>query len=108
MNGPIQFFGISRVKILISNVFPFSKTTSNTTVITGTSPSYTGNILGTAKIRSVLYEKNTPGAPLGQYRLYLFDINMNQGKKYQDVRSIWYNAEGIADVTLDDNANASL
>ena len=43
-----------------------------------------------------------------RYRLYLFDVAMNQGQKYQDVRSIWYNAEGLADIVLDDNANASL
>jgi len=38
----------------------------------------------------------------------MFDINMNQGKKYQDVRSVWYNAEGIADVVLDANSEASI
>ena len=98
----------NRLSTSLGTAVPTVPATSNTTVITGANPSYTGNILGTAKIRSVLYEKNTPGAPLGQYRLYLFDISMNQGKRYQDVRSIWYNAEGIADVVLNDDSNASL
>ena len=98
----------NRLSTSLGTAIPTVPTTSNTTVITGTNPSYTGNILGTAKIRSVEYESNTPGAPLGKYRLYLFDISMNQGQSYKDVRSIWYNAEGIADVVLDDNANASL
>ena len=98
----------NRISTSLGTSVPTVPTTSNSTVITGTSPSFTGNILGTAKIRSVLHEKNTPGEPSGQYRLYLFDISMNQGKRYQDVRSIWYNAEGIADVVLNDDSQASL
>ena len=98
----------NRISSSLGSSIPTVPTTSNSTVITGTSPSFTGNILGTAKVRSVLYENNTPGTPTGQYRLYLFDISMNQGKRYQDVRSIWYSAEGIADVTLDANSAASI
>jgi len=98
----------NRLSSSLGTAVPTVPSTSNTTVITGTNPSYTGNILGTAKIRSVEYDGNTVGAPLGRYRLYLFDVAMNQGQKYQDVRSIWYNAEGLADIVLDDNANASL
>jgi hypothetical protein len=98
----------NRLSTSLGTAVPTVPTTSNTTVITGTNPSYTGNILGTAKIRSVVYDGNTVGDALGRYRLYLFDISMNQGQKYQDVRSVWYNAEGMADVVLDDNAAASL
>ena len=98
----------NRISTSLGTSVPTVPTTSNSTVITGTSPSFTGNILGTAKIRSILHEKNTPGTPSGQYRLYLFDVSMNQGKRYQDVRSIWYNAEGIADVVLNDDSQAAL
>ena len=98
----------NRLSTSLGTAVPTVPATSNTTVITGANPSYTGNILGTAKIRSVEYDGNTVGAALGRYKLYLFDIAMNQGKKYQDVRSIWYSAQGIADVVLDDNSNASL
>jgi hypothetical protein len=98
----------NRLSTSLGTAVPTVPATSNTTVITGANPSYTGNILGTAKIRSVEYDGNTVGAALGRYRLYLFDIKMNQGQKYQDVRSIWYSAQGIADVVLDDNAAASL
>ena len=98
----------NRISTSLGTDVPTVPDTSNSTVITGTSPSFTGNILGTAKIRSAVYEKNTPGTPSGQYRLYLFDVNMNQGKRYQDVRSIWYNAEGIADVVLNDDNQAAL
>jgi len=98
----------NRISSSLGTSVPTVPATSNSTVITGTGPSFTGNILGTAKIRSSVYEKNTPGTPTGQYRAYLFDINMNQGKRYQDVRSIWYNAEGVADVVLDANSQASI
>ena len=48
----------NRLSTSLGTTVPTVPTTSNTTVITGTSPSFTGNILGTAKIRSVIYEKN--------------------------------------------------
>jgi hypothetical protein len=98
----------NRLSSSLGTHVPTVPATSNTTVITGANPAFSGNIMGTAKIRSVTYEANVPGDPLGKYRLYLFDINMNQGMRYKDVRSIWYNAEGLADVVLDDNAEASL
>ena len=98
----------NRLSTSLGTAVPTVPATSNTTVISGANPTYAGGIVGTAKIRSVEYDGNTVGDPLGRYRLYLFDIAMNQGKKYQDVRAIWYSAQGLADVVLDDNANASL
>ena len=65
-----------------------SSPSSNTTHFTGSSPSFTGEILGTAKIRAVVWERNNMGEAGARYRLYLFDIAMNAGKRYQDVRSI--------------------
>lgn len=65
-----------------------SSPTSNTTHITGSSPSFTGEILGTAKVRAQIHERNNMGEAGARYRLYLFDISMNAGKRYQDVRSI--------------------
>lgn len=63
-----------------------------------------GTKIGTARVRSVVYENgsNEPGHPNATYRLYLFDINMDTGKNFADVRSIYYNgtSKAIADVIL--------
>ena len=48
------------------------------------------------------WKEGTSGTPTAKYKLFLFDINMNTGKDFQAVRSIWYNAEGIGDVVLQD------
>ena len=92
----------NRISTALGSSVPTVPTTSNSTVITGTSPSFTGNILGTAKIRSVLWKEGTPATPTAKYKLFLFDIKMNSGKDFQAVRSVWYNAEGIGDVALQD------
>lgn len=67
----------------------------------------TGNVIGTARIRSLVYEGGTPqGTPQAIYRLYLFDIKMNSGKNFLNVKSVYYNnsslsRSGIADVVLE-------
>ena len=48
-----------------------------------------GTTIGTAKVRGFEYHSGTPGTPTAQYRLYLFDIKMNAGKKFASVRSLW-------------------
>lgn len=89
---------------------------NTTTFNAAISPS--GTSIGTARIRSLLYEGGTdPGTPSAVYRLYLFDINMSAGKNFRDVRSIYYNntalsRKGIADVivepSLSTGANAAV
>jgi hypothetical protein len=69
----------------------------------------TGTLLGTARIRNMVLDEGVPGTPAATYRLYLFDVNMNSGKNFANVRSIYYNGagfKGIADVVL--NANSVL
>jgi hypothetical protein len=56
--------------------------------------------IGKARIRSVMYhggsDQGTPGAI---YRLYLFDVRMNAGKNFVDVRSIVAGSNaGVADI----------
>jgi hypothetical protein len=75
--------------------------TSNQTSITTT-----GRKIGTARIRSVIHESGTPGTPTASYRVYLFDINMNAGSSFSDVRTLYYDGpsssdNGIADVILE-------
>lgn len=64
--------------------------------------------IGTARIRSLVYVGGGGGSiPQGtdrsRYRLYLFDIRMNPGRSFKDVKAV-YNTEsnyaGVADVVL--------
>lgn len=67
----------------------------------------TGNSIGTARIRSLVYESGTDaGTPSAVYRLYLFDIRMSSGKNFRDSKAIYYNnaslsRSGIADVVTE-------
>lgn len=74
-------------------------TSSNTTPV--------GNALGTARMRSLVHELGIPGDANTTYRLYLFDINLNQGVNFRDIRSVAYTTgtyPGIADVVLTPDA----
>jgi len=57
----------------------------------------TGNKIGEAKIRSFLYEDGTIGNADAQYRAYIFDIQMNTGKSFSEVLSIYYPGTGSGD-----------
>jgi hypothetical protein len=59
--------------------------------------------IGTAKIRSFVYDSGVPGTSTGRYRAYIFDVRMNAGKNFKDVRSLYYNAtnDGVADIVLE-------
>ena len=63
-----------------------------------------GNEIGTARIRSLEFKTGTPGHPDGLYYVYLFDINMNTGKNFKNVKSVYYDGngsnDGIADIIL--------
>jgi hypothetical protein len=67
----------------------------------GASPSSSGlgTLLGSARIRSVVFDSGIPGNPDAVYRLYLFDIKMNRGTNFANVRSIFYDGaiKGVAD-----------
>jgi hypothetical protein len=59
--------------------------------------------VGTARIRSVVYDSGTIGSASGVYRIYLFDINLAVGTNFSDIRSIFYDGtnKGIADIVLE-------
>ena len=67
--------------------------------------------IGTARIRSVVYSGEGEGSPDGVYRIYLFDIRMNPGKNFRDVKSIYSDnassVHGIADIILEPIAGSS-
>ena len=67
--------------------------------------------IGKARVRGVMYhggsDQGTPGAI---YRIYLFDIRMNAGKNFVDVRTVFADnagLDGIADAILEPVAAAS-
>ena len=72
-----------------------------------TSPS--GSAIGTARVRSVVYEVGdnlTPaGHPDSRYKIYLFDIRMNAGKNFSDAKSVFYDGtnKGVADLILENS-----
>jgi len=68
-----------------------------------------GSAIGTAKVRSVVYESGEPGTPTAVYKLYLFDIAMNYGYNFRDVKSFYYNAtnDGIADAVQELSATTN-
>ncbi len=59
-----------------------------------------GNQIGQARIRSMMPDEGRPGTGNASYKLYLFDIRMNAGKNFADVRSVYYDGatKGIADI----------
>lgn len=61
-----------------------------------------GTSIGTARIRSLVLDTGTPGTPSCKYRMYLFDVRMNSGKSFRDVRSI-SGTDAYADVVLETN-----
>ena len=62
-----------------------------------------GAEIGTARIRSIQYNSGVVGSAEALYELYLFDISMNAGKNFRDVKSIYYNGAGSADAVADCN-----
>src|SRR6056300_480572 len=48
-----------------------------------------GSEIGTAVVRGFEWHNGTKGIPSCQYRVYLFDIKMNAGSNFKDVRSLF-------------------
>lgn len=66
----------------------------------GNTPTTPGSVLGTAKVRSLEYSSGVIGTPNCEYKLYLFDIRMNNGASFKDVRSLSVGSTAVADVVL--------
>lgn len=83
--------------------------TAQTSMEAGNIPSTTitpsGTKIGTARVRSLVHMQGEPGLADCQYKLYLFNISMNSGKSFRDVKSIYSagaggNPDAIADIVL--------
>lgn len=83
---------------------------SNTEKVEAGTISAPGTEIGTARIRSLILNEGIPGTSSAIYYLYLFDVDMNTGKNFNDVRSIYYNGagfKGICDVVLTPDATTN-
>lgn len=90
-----QFFGNFDSNIAATiDLYDTAQTAANTGVVPVT-PS--GNKIGEAKIRSFVYEDGVVGNEDAQYRAYIFDIQMNTGKSFSEVLSIYYSGTGSGD-----------
>lgn len=69
-----------------------------------------GTKIGTARVKSVEFVFGTPGTSSAIYNLYLFDVSMNAGEVFQNVRSVFDTAtpNRFADVVLDAFGDANL
>lgn len=100
-----------------SGYFPFASsgtvslrdTAANhvSTVNTGSVISPAGAEIGTARVRSVVYNDGIVGTAASQYRLYLFDIQMNSGKSFREVKSITDGNVAVADTVLETDPTTS-
>jgi hypothetical protein len=54
--------------------------------------SVTGNLIGTARVRSIEYVSGTKGTADARYYLYIYEIAMNTGKVFSDVRAVYDSA----------------
>ena len=93
--------------------------TAKTYIASGvaSTPAPTGTLIGYARIRSIVYDSGVPGSASAVYRMYLFDIQMNTGKNFAGVRSIFYDGanKAVCDAVIEannavvkDNINSSL
>lgn len=83
---------------------------SNTAAVTAGTITPSGSVLGTARMRNMVWESGEPGTPSAVYRLYLFDINMVAGKNFKDVRGVKIGTSAVADIvtTFDATLNANV
>ena len=87
----------------VVNFYDTAKTfQSNSVAVNAANTSPPGNLIGTARLRSLIYDQGLIGTPQATYRLYIFDTIMVAGKNFNDVRSVYYNGnkKGIADLVL--------
>lgn len=72
--------------------------------------SVTGTKIGEARVRSIEYVSGVPGTSSAVYYLYLYEIVMNTGYSFTQVRGIYDSAtpKRFADVVLDSFGNAKL
>ena len=71
-----------------------------------------GTKIGTARVRGFQYHSGSMGTATGQFRIYLFDVSMNAGKSFADVRGVYVNntsgPKSMADIVLETDGSAKI
>jgi hypothetical protein len=72
-----------------------------------------GTKIGTARMRSLVYDRGEPGTSTCVYRMYLFDVDMDAGFSFRQVKSVYYDGttfDGIADIVqvFDPSTNSNI
>lgn len=83
---------------------------SNTAAVIAGNTTPVGTKIGTARIRSMVYDRNPIGIPQTIHKLYLFEIQMSQGKSFRNVKAVYYNGtsyKGIADIVQELDATTN-
>jgi hypothetical protein len=95
---------------LVANVFANSSSALNITnygsvnlydTFATTRGAVTGNVIGTARVRDIVYDSGTPSAVTGVFKLSLFDIAMNSGKSFERNVKLIGNVSGVSAFTAD-------
>ena len=72
----------------------------------GITSSPSGSEIGKANVKAVLFESGEKGNPTALYNVYLFNIRMNSGKSFSEVKSLYTNGtfgKAKADIVLENN-----
>ena len=107
LGGTFNFSTGDRVE-LYANAAQYLTTSPGSTIAP------VGTKIGYARIRNVQLTSGVPGTPSATYRLYLFNVEMDSGRNFQNVKSVYYNGtvDGIADIVqsydLTTNSNITL
>ena len=71
-----------------------------------------GSEIGTARVRGFQWDSGSMGTAQGRFRIYLFDVQMNSGKSFADVRGMYVdNSSGpksMADLVLEADGSAKI
>lgn len=81
--GPVNLNDIAEVSF-------YDATQQAISSSSGSSLTPTGNIVGKANVKTLVYNSGTKGNPECRYLLYLFNIRMNSGSNFEnDVKSVY-------------------
>ena len=74
--------------------------------------SASGTSIGSANVRAIEWESGTMGTDTGRFRIYLFNVQMDTGKSFAEVKGLYINnasgPKSMADIVLETNGTAKL
>lgn len=92
---------VNHDKGFIINLYNTAETRITSKIKNTVSP--TGKLIGTARMKAMVYESGTLGLPAGTMRAYIYDYSMNAGYVLSDARGIGYTSspnQFFADIVL--------